>query len=194
MNKLDTSISDEVIMKKLILILLLLIFLVGCSYRVIPGRVTEGKDGYSPMQPGMGPGGMTWGPGSFDSLGEQIYFTGIDENGERISYRGGPDTGMMMQGYLSCASCHGPDARGGEHVMHMQVMDAPDIRWQALSIENEGEHEDGNHHETYDLKAFRLALVEGKHPEGAPLSPEMPRWKMSEESLRSLMEYLKSLP
>ena len=34
----------------------------------------------------------------------------------------------MMDGYLTCASRHGPEGRGGVHAMHMYVMKAPDIR------------------------------------------------------------------
>lgn len=60
------------------------------------------------------------------SNGEQIYFTGSDKKGQRITYTGGPNFGGMMMGsYLTCAACHGPDAHGGRHVMHMEVMDAP---------------------------------------------------------------------
>jgi hypothetical protein len=72
--------------------------------------------------------------------GERIYFTATDEEGERISYRGGPNFGGMMMGsYLTCSTCHGPEARGGTHFMHMQVMDAPDICYKALQGEV-GEH------------------------------------------------------
>lgn len=68
--------------------------------------------------------------------GERIYFTATNEAGERISYRGGPNFGGMMMGsYLTCAACHGPEAGGGTHWMHMQVMDAPDIRYVALQGE-----------------------------------------------------------
>lgn len=182
-------------MKKFSLILLGIV-LTGCGYRIV--RVNEPNDGtgYPPMQPGMGPGGMTWGSGSFDSLGEQIYFTGIGEDGERIPYSGGPATGMMMQGYLSCASCHGPDAQGGKHVMHMQLMDAPDIRWESLVSHEGAEHQNGQNenHEEYNFETFRRAVVEGKHPDGEPLSADMPRWQISEGELRSLVEYLKSIP
>ena len=138
--------------------------------------------------------GTAWGPGSFDSSGERIYFTAINDQGERIRYRGGPDLGgMMMGGYLTCASCHGPDARGGVHVMHMQTMDAPDIRWSALAAHEEEEaHED--EHEGYDLETFRLAVVEGQHPDGEPLSSDMPRWQMDDRDLADLAAYLQSLP
>jgi len=133
------------------------------------------------MEPGMGPGGMTWGSGSFDSIGEQIYFTGINGDGNQISYQGGPETGMMMRGYLACASCHGPDARGAEHVMHMQVMDAPDIRWSVLQDE-------------FDAEKFRLAVVKGQDPDGTQLKPDMPRWNISDDDLADLIMFLKILP
>lgn len=183
-------------MRKLIYILLLGILLAGCGYRIVPVDVIEDRYGYSPMQPGMGPGGMTWGSGSFDSIGEQIYFTGINGDGDQIRYQGGPETGMMMRGYLACASCHGPDARGGVHIMHMQVMDAPDIRWESLATEEETEHADqeSEHHGTYSLETFRRAVVDGEHPDGEPLSNDMPRWQLSEEDLQNIMEYLKSIP
>ena len=83
--------------------------------------------------------------------------------------------------------------------MHMQVMDAPDIRYATLSTE-EDEHEQGQddgheaEHGEYDLEAFRLAVIEGKHPDGAPLSINMPRWQMSDDDLNDLYEFLKSIP
>lgn len=49
------------------------------------------------------------------SNGELIYFTGSNDRGERITYRRGTDfigPGMMMDTRLSCASCHGTEARG----------------------------------------------------------------------------------
>ncbi len=46
----------------------------------------------------------------------------------------------------------------------------------------------------YDLETFRLAVVEGKHPDGTPLSLNMPRWNISAEDLADLAENLKTLP
>lgn len=81
--------------------------------------------------------------------------------------------------------------------MHMQVMEAPDIRYAAL-ISGEDEHEgDGESMEhdqaVYDLDMFRQAVVEGKHPDGEALSADMPRWEMSDQDLADLFEYLKSM-
>ena len=80
--------------------------------------------------------------------------------------------------------------------MHMQVMHAPDIRWESLATGEETEHEDeeSEHHGTYDLETFRRAVVDGEHPDGEPLSNDMPRWQMPEDDLQNLMEYLKSIP
>ncbi len=124
--------------------------------------------------------------GAFRSNGERIYFTATSERGTEITYTGGPaSNGWMMMGgggRLACASCHGPDGRGGEHSMGMmQVMDATDIRWSAL----EGE---------FDPEKFRLAVVEGKDPDGTQLNTDMPRWNIGNDDLADLIAYLKTLP
>lgn len=144
--------------------------------------------------------GTAWGDGSFASNGERIYFTATSDNNSDIDYEGGPDLGgMMMGGQLSCASCHGPNARGGVHQMHMERMDAPNIRWSALSGEAAAEHEDeadepeDGHGGVYDLETFRLAVIDGVHPDGEPLSDDMPRWVLSDEDLADLFTYLQSL-
>lgn len=126
--------------------------------------------------------------------GEQIYFTGADSQGRRIAYTGGPNFGGMMMGsYLTCASCHGPDAHGGIHYMHMEVMDAPAIYYDALNSmmaeESGGTEMPGG----FTLQDFRNAVVDGKHPDGDNLSREMPRWKMSDADLADLFAFLKTI-
>ncbi len=108
--------------------------------------------------------------------------------------------GGMMGAGLKCVSCHGQNARGGVHMMPMQIMDAPDIRWSALAGQAEGESAgDGDHddehaeaHAGYGLPEFRMAVVEGKHPSGEPLSSEMPRWNISDGDLEDLAEFLRT--
>ena len=131
------------------------------------------------------PGGTVWGVGAFDSIGERIYFTATSDRGTEITYTGGPSSnGWMMGGggLLACASCHGPDGRGGVHSTGMmQQMDAKDIRWKTL----EGE---------FDTEKFRLAVEEGKDPDGTQLSTDMPRWNISDGDITDLIDYLKTLP
>ncbi|MEA5534789.1 cytochrome c [Crocosphaera sp. XPORK-15E] len=136
---------------------------------------------------------------TFRSNGERIYFTSMSDRGTNITYTGGVDSsgmmggssggmmggssgGMMGSGYLTCASCHGPNGRGGIHTMTgMQTMNAPDIRWSALK----GEFND---------EKFRLAVTQGQDPDGTQLNNYMPRWEIKNDDLADLMAYLKTLP
>lgn len=154
---------------------------------------------YVPVNPMFDQGRGWFFDSNFTSNGEQIYFTAINERGQRIRYSGGQNFGGMMMGMgnnLACTSCHGSDGRGGTHTMHMEVMDAPDIRFSTLSSE-EDEHDNGHTHgdeqSRYDLEAFRLAVIGGTHPNGEPLSREMPHWRMSYDDLTDLFEFIQSL-
>jgi Cytochrome c len=132
----------------------------------------------------MGPGGTAWGTGAFSSNGEQIYFTATSDRGTEITYTSGPGSNnwMMMNGQLTCASCHGPTGRGGKHSMGMmRVMDAKDIRWSVLQPE-------------FDAEKFRLAVTQDKDPNGTQLNTDMPRWNISDADLADLIIYLKTLP
>jgi mono/diheme cytochrome c family protein len=174
-------------MKKLLVLFISSIILAACNI------FTPGQN-FSPG-PMMDPGNNQWGNGRYESNGERIYFTATNDQGDRIRYSGGQTFGGMMGGgALACASCHGPNARGGTHTMHMDVMDAPDIRFSALSDEAGETDEHGDEHAEYNLSLFRQAVMDGKHPDGDELSRDMPRWKMSDDDLEDLFEYLKSLP
>ena len=178
-------------MKQIILILIGGLLLSSC---VVVGW------GNSPANPMVDQRGGWFRNGNFASNGEQIYFTATNDRGHRISYTGGPNFGGTMMGIgsdMTCSSCHGSDGRGGIHTMHMDVMDAPDIRYITLSSEEEGhggDHDHGEEHDEYDVESFRRAVVEGQHPDGEPLSREMPRWRMDDQDLADLLLFLKTLP
>jgi len=129
------------------------------------------------------PKGTVWGSGSFGSNGERIYFTATSSRDASISYTGGPaNFGMMGNGRLACASCHGAGGKGGKHDMgSMQEMDAKDIRWSALQGE-------------FDADKFALAVRSGQDPDGTSLKNDMPRWNMGNEDLADVIAYLKTLP
>ena len=151
-----------------------------------------------PVNPMFNQGRGWFGDSDFASNGEQIYFTAINDRGQRIRYSNGPNFRGMMMGMgtnLACVSCHSSDGRGGIHTMHMDVMDSPDIRIAALGNE-EGDHGDDEHgdeHGEYDLEAFRLAVIGGVHPDGEPLSRDMPRWRMDDRDLADLFDFLETL-
>lgn len=179
-----------------------------------PGMMDGAANGEFGGGPGMmdddvaggGPGMMgdaARGDFEFESNGERIYLTGTSARTGDIAHIGGPETGMgMMDEELACVTCHGVDARGGERMVHMEVIDAPNIRWEALAGHGaEAHEEEGGDHaaeeesadEGYDLETFRTAVVGGLHPNGEPLSEVMPRWRMEQEDLADLAEYLQSL-
>jgi hypothetical protein len=137
------------------------------------------------------------GEGSDASNGERIYFSARSGRGTSIGSRGGSAFGGMMTGRQTCSSCHGSDGQGGVHWMHMQRMDAPDIRWSTLSSEVHGGHDGGDEHSeseiAYDETAFVRAVTEGITPGGAVLTRDMPRWQIGEADLQDLIAFLKTL-
>lgn len=180
------------------------LILAACSSLIPNNRTFQSPmgDNRMPMaggdygEPGEAPSESqaTLEPGTDPANGEQIYFTSSDKQGNRVSYEGGPNFGGMMMGsYLTCASCHGPDAHGGNHVMHMQTMYAPPIYYAALTSmmveESGGTQEPGG----YTLEDFRNAVVNGQHPDGDTMDPDMPRWKMSDQDLADLFAFLKNI-
>jgi mono/diheme cytochrome c family protein len=134
--------------------------------------------------------------GGFESNGERIYFTATSDRGTRIRSRGGSPFGGMMTGRQTCATCHGVDGKGGIHFMHMQTMDAPDIRWSVLSSGEHGGHAEGRSSEEapYDSELFQFAIEEGTSPSGEQLSKDMPRWEMSDSDVADLIAFLEALP
>ncbi len=136
-----------------------------------------------------------WGPGvagptGYRSNGEQIYFTATSQRGTPIVSDMG--MGMMGGGMMTCASCHGPDGRGGRVRMMMRVFETPDIRYKTLTAE-EVEHEEGEEHPPYTDEDIKRAITQGIEPNGEPLKWPMPRWTMSDEDLDDLLEFLKTL-
>jgi cytochrome c oxidase subunit 2 len=166
----------------------------------------------SPLVWNTGRGRVPFGR-SISSNGERIYFTGTSVNGP-IGYSASNFGGMMggrgmmgrrgaMGGRLACVDCHGPDARGGEYVVHMTVIDAPDIRWSTLTEAGHGEHgdEEGDHteegeemeHPPFTVETFKRAVTEGVEPDGELLDEAMPRWNMSDQDLEDLIAFLEQI-
>ena len=88
------------------------------------------------MLSGMGPMGPSAGGGEVSpdaSNGELIFKTGINIDGQRVAYSGGPGWLAMHGG--GCAACHGDDGTGGGAVMPSGLI-APDIRYDSLTAED----------------------------------------------------------
>ena len=134
------------------------------------------------------------GNGNYASNGERIYFTAIDKNGNPIPSTGGPAYGAIPGETIACVSCHGPQGRGSGNLENVQWIDARPIYYNALvqmvQAEAGGTPQPGG----YTLDDFRRAVVEGEHPNGVRLNPNMPRWQMDDADLADLFDFLKTLP
>ncbi|MFQ6039454.1 MAG: cohesin domain-containing protein [Candidatus Poribacteria bacterium] len=182
---------------KTIFAALSIILFIGISFAMVSAQMGGMMPGG--MNPGVGPGDMVpgmidgqWDVQDYESNGERIFFTGINDAGERIRFSGGPWWLWMRGG--SCASCHGTDGRGGFPVM-MGTQIPPNITYEALT---EGEHEHGGEdageeHEPYTDELIKQAITKGLDTSGEPLDLTMPRWQLSDEDINDLIDYLKTL-
>jgi mono/diheme cytochrome c family protein len=144
--------------------------------------------------PGIAPftgwgGGGIYDKGSYSSNGERIYYLGIGSEGKRIPIRGGPHWLYAMGG--SCVNCHGQDGSGGFPIM-MGTKVSSDIRYERL-VSRQHNHEDENEESIYTEEDIRRAITDAVMPSGKPLDSTMPSWKMSEEDLSDLINFLKTL-
>ncbi len=130
--------------------------------------------------------------GTFSSLGQQIYYTGTDQNGPiPRSAQGG--RGMMergMMGGLACVDCHGQDGRGGRTFQMYGGVVSPDIRYSALTSTRTI---DGTTEPAWTEAQIERAVTAGVDPSGEPLQAPMPRWDMTPQDLSAVIAYLKEL-
>ena len=120
----------------------------------------------------------------FKSNGERIYFTATSDSGKPITASTGQMT--MHRGMMSCATCHGPDGKGGAGRMMMWYFEAPDIRYSSLAAGHDEE-------KPYTDELIKLAITKGIDSDGMRLEQPMPVWQMSDEDLNDLIEFLKTL-
>jgi cytochrome c oxidase subunit 2 len=135
--------------------------------------------GYGPMSVRI--------PSSFEGNGQLIYYTATSDSGPAITFSGGPYWLYMHGG--SCVNCHGVDGRGGLPIP-MTGQTAPDIRYSVLTS-NEPMQHGHEEHPPYTEATIARAITQGLDPAGHRLSWVMPRWSMSEQEVRDLIEYLK---
>ncbi len=163
-----------------------------CGQR-LDGNGADNRSGGNGATPPDGRRGPRSGPPSdgftdeYDSLGEQIYFTGVGEDGlipRTVPY------GPGMMGGVSCSSCHGNDGSGREFFMMGRTWEAPDIRYETLTSEHV---EDGEPHEPWTEQDIARAVREGIEPDGAELDELMPRWDMTDAEMNATIDYLEEL-
>jgi cytochrome c oxidase subunit II len=128
---------------------------------------------------------------TFGSLGERIFLSGTDGNGNFIP-RSAPSMYDMMFGQAGCAGCHGRDGRGGTVGAMMESFRTPDIRWGALTSAQSSPG-NGQPPVVYDEAGFARAVRDGIDPEGDRVNAPMPQWRLTDAEVAALIAYLKSL-
>ena len=69
-----------------------------------------------------------------------------------------------------------------------------DVRYTALTAKDaHGEGKEGEAHPSYTDALINRAITQGVNPAGKALDWTMPRWQMTEEDLKDLIAYLKTL-
>ncbi|NTU89370.1 MAG: cytochrome c [Actinobacteria bacterium] len=117
--------------------------------------------------------------GTYTSIGQQIFLTGIGSNGARIPRTAASGNGRM--GSAGCAYCHGANGQGGTFRMMGSSIDVPDITYEALADEG------------FTEETIAQAIRDGIDEQGEQLSNVMPRWQMSEADVTYTIIYLKEL-
>lgn len=131
-------------------------------------------------------------PADSISGGERIYHTGTDTSGRPLPrvLTGGQMMGLGMMAGASCVDCHGEDGRGGQIGMPWGAVDAPDIRYSALTTPHT---EDDTATPAWTDADIGRAIRDGIEPDGARLAAPMPRWNLTDTELADLIDYLKEL-
>jgi len=130
------------------------------------------------------------GSQTFSSLGERIFLSSTDANGNVIP-RSVPSMYGMMFSQSGCASCHGRDGRGGTVSAMMGSFVTPDIRWSTLTATQDPS---GQPQTPFTEASLARALRDGIDPEGDRVNAPMPQWRLTDAEVAALVAYLKSLP
>lgn len=134
---------------------------------------------------------------SYESNGERIYLTGVDEDGNLIIPTSAPGAFSHMWRMMrpvTCVHCHGIDGKGGFTFPDGEK--SADIRWKTLTSKKHAEKKEEAEeeaHEPYTEEAFKKVVTEGIEPNGERVSAYMSRWQISDEDLGDLITYLKTL-
>lgn len=112
-------------------------------------------------------------PAMAETPGAALFLRG---EGAQVVIGAGDGAVRLPAARFACAGCHGADGAGRAE----GGTDFPDIRWSHLS-------------ERYDDAALLTALQDGLTPEGRQLGTAMPRYEAPQQTLTSLLAYLKGL-
>ena len=123
------------------------------------------------------------------ALGRRIFDAGVGRDGRQVIGRAAGGRLPMQGGAVACANCHGANGGGGGEGW----IEAPDIRWFALSKPYGARRAGGDARPPYDRAGFARALRSGIAADGVALDPAMPRFDLADDELDALVAHLQSL-
>jgi mono/diheme cytochrome c family protein len=125
-----------------------------------------------------------------EARGRIIYTTGRSESGALLHFRlhSAGDRLLPARGVV-CASCHGPDGRGGQEGIVVMA----DIAYGALTKPMTSPPAWKRTRAPYTDALVARAITDGIDSSGQHLDGMMPRWVMQESDLQDLLQYLKRL-
>ena len=126
---------------------------------------------------------------SDNSLGRSLYDDGRGRDGRAVIGRVAGGSLPMQGGAVACANCHGKQGSGGGEGW----VEAPDIRWFALSKSYGARRAGGEARPPYDRVSFAKALRMGLAPDGVALDSAMPRFDLADDEIDALMSQLMQL-
>lgn len=127
---------------------------------------------------------------SFDNaLGRSLFDDGRGRDGRAVIGRVAGGSVPMQGGAVACANCHGKQGSGGGEGW----VEAPDIRWFALSKSYGARRAGGEARPPYDRASFAKALRMGLAPDGVALDSAMPRFDLADDEIDALMSQLMHL-
>lgn len=122
-------------------------------------------------------------------LGREIFDKGRGRDGRNVIGRVAGGEVPMQGGAVACGNCHGARGAGGGEGW----IEAPDIRWFALSKPYGARRAGGEARPPYDRDSFARALRGGTAPDGVPLDPAMPRFDLADDEIDALRSHLMRL-
>lgn len=122
-------------------------------------------------------------------LGRSLFDDGRGRDGRAVIGRVAGGSVPMQGGAVACANCHGKQGSGGGEGW----VEAPDIRWFALSKSYGARRAGGEARPPYDRASFAKALRMGLAPDGVALDSAMPRFDLADDEIDALMSQLMHL-
>lgn len=127
---------------------------------------------------------------SFDNaLGRGLFDEGRGRDERAVIGRVAGGSMPMQGGAVACANCHGKYGSGGSEGW----IQAPDIRWFALSKSYGARRAGGEARPPYDRASFAKALRMGLTPDGVALDSAMPRFDLADDEIDALITRLMQL-